>query len=200
MSNYISVSDIENWPDGMSEEDKQKTIDGVEQLIEHITKDYFYAKCFSLKFNGNNKDRLYLPIKQKILSVTTVYIDETLLPSTEWDYDENSIFASISSTEIDPIELAENDKLFPRGHNNINIIGTLGWSECPYHIKRACAILIEAENDSELYEKYNFKSERLGEYSYTKGDAFDKKNLTGIPEVDRYLSEYVNRRPIIATY
>ena len=197
MSNYISISDIDNWPEGITEEEKQEVLDGVEQLVERITKDYFYAKSFNFKYNGNNRDRLYFPIRQKVLSVTAVYIDEIELPSTEWNYDENSIFASISSTEIDPIELAEYTKLFPRGHNNINIVGTLGWSVCPYIIKQACIILAKAENDSDLYDDYNFKSERLGEYSYSRGD---EGILTGIPEVDRYLSKYINRRPIIATY
>jgi len=196
MSNYISISDIDNWPDGMSESEKQEVIDGVEQVVERITKDYFYAKSFDMKLNGNNKNRLYIPVRQKILSVTNVYIDEIELPSTEWDYDENSVFASISSAEIDPIELAENDKLFPKGHNNINIVGTLGWSSCPYQIKKACIMLVKFDNDNTLYEAYRFKSEHLGEYSYTR----DGKSYTGIAEVDEYLNRYMNRRPNIATY
>lgn len=196
MSNYISISDIDNWPDGMSESGKQEVIDGVEQVVERITKDYFYAKSFNMKLNGNHRNRLYLPIRQKILSVTSVLINEIELQSTEWDYDENSIFASLSSTEIDPIELAENDKLFPRGHNNINIIGTLGRSACPYQIKKACIMLVKFDNDDTLYEAYRFKSERLGEYSYTR----DGKSYTGIAEVDEYLNRFMNRRPNIATY
>lgn len=196
MSNYISISDIDNWPDGMTESEKQEVIDGVEQTVERITKDYFYAKSFDMKFNGNGRNRLYLPIKQKILSVTAVYIDEIELQSTEWDYDENSIFASISSTEIDPIELADNEKLFPRGHNNINIVGTLGWSACPFYVKKACIMLVKFDNDDTLYETYRFQSERLGEYSYTNNG----KCYTGIVEVDEYLNRYVNRRPNIATY
>ena len=194
--NYIVESDIDNWPDGMEESAKQEIIDGVEQLVEHITKDYFYAKAFDFKYNGNKKNRLYLPIKQKILSVTAVYINEIELTSTEWDYDENSVFASITSTEIDPIELAESDKLFPRGHNNINIVGTLGWLACPYLIKQACIVLARVENDDTLYDTYYFQSERLGEYSYTQAG----KSNTGIPEVDRKLDRYINRRPIITTY
>jgi hypothetical protein len=196
MSNYISISDVDNWADGMSDDDKQEVIDGVEQTVERITKDYFYAKSFDMKFNGNDRNRLYLPIKQKILSVTAVYIDEIELQSTEWDYDENSIFASISSIEIDPIELAENEKLFPRGHNNINIVGTLGWSACPFHIKKACIMLVKFDNDDTLYEAYRFQSERLGEYSYTRNG----KSYTGMAEVDEYLNRFINRRPILTTY
>ena len=194
--NYISISDIDNWPDGMSDSEKQEVIDGIEQSVERITKDYFYAKAFDTKLNGNGKNRIYLSVEQEILSVTKVYINEVELTDTEWDYDEDSVFGSINPTEIDPLAMAERINLFPRGHNNIRIVGTLGWAACPYLIKKACIILVRAENDDTLYDRADFKSERLGEYSYTRGD----KNYTGIPEADGYLDRYINRRPTLATY
>lgn len=181
--NYIDEDDVTNWPDGSSTADRQKIIDGVEQLVEHITKDYFYAKSFNMKYNGNDRGRLYPIIKQRMISVTEVYISGTLLPSAEWDFDEDSIFFV-------------NSGKFTRGRNNINIIGTLGWTDCPLYIKKACIILCEVENDETLHETYVFKSERLGEYSYTRGDT----NYTGIPKVDEYLDRYINRRPLLATY
>lgn len=192
MGNYITTSDIDNWPDGMSEENKQEIIDGVEHMVERITKDYFYAKEFDMKLNGNNRNRIYLPIRQKILSVTAVYVNEIELSSTEWNYDENSVFASNNSIESS----IKGSILFPKGYNNIRVIGTLGWSHCPYSIKKACIILVKYENDNTLYDTYRFKSERLGEYSYTK----DGKSYTGITEVDEYLNKYINKYPNILTY
>ena len=195
-SNYIQISDVDNWPDGMSDPDKQEVIDGVEQAVERITKDYFYEKAFDTKLNGNDKGRIFLSIRQIILSVTAVYVNDEALADTEWDYDEDSVFASLDATEIDPIVLLERRRLFPRGHNNIRIVGTLGWSACPYSVKQACIILAKAENDDDLYQTYHFKSEKLGEYSYSR----DGKNYTGIPEADTKLDKYINRRPILATY
>ena len=194
--NYIVDDDIDNFPDDITKEERQAIIDGVEHLVERITKDYFYAKAFDTKLNGNGKKRIYLSIEQEILSVTGVYVNEVELADTEWDYDEDSVFASINPTEIDPLAIAERINLFPRGHNNIRIVGTLGWTACPYLIKKACIILARAENDETLYEKAHFKSERLGEYSYTR----DGKNYTGISEVDSILDRYINRRPTLATY
>ena len=194
--NYITDNDVDNFPDDITKEERQAIIDGVEHLVERITKDYFYAKAFDIKLNGNDKARLYIPIRQRILSVTNVYINEVELADTEWDHDEDSIFASINPSEIDPMELAERKHLFPRGHNNIRIVGTLGWAACPLPVKQVCIILARAENDDELYEKAYFKSERLGEYSYSR----DGKNYTGIPEVDSKIDRYINRRPILTTY
>ena len=195
--NYIKEDDVDNFADESSLADRQAIIDGVEQLVEQITKDYFYAKAFDMKFNGNGRDRYYLSIEQEILTVTNVYVNDVELASTEWDYDEDSVFGSINATEIDPMELLERINLFPRGHNNIRIVGTIGWLVCPHLIKQACIILARAENDDTLYEKAHFKSERLGEYSYSQDT---DKNYTGIPEVDSKLDRYINRRPTLATY
>jgi len=194
--NYIVDDDIDNFPDDVTKAERQAIIDGVEQLVERITKDYFYEKAFDIKLNGNGKKRIYLSIRQKILSVTAVYVNDVLLADTEWDYDEDSVFASPDALFIDPTELEERQKLFSRGHNNIRVVGTLGWTACPLQIKQACIILVRAENDDELYETYHFKSERLGEYSYSR----DGKNYTGIPEVDSKIDRYMNRRPTLATY
>lgn len=180
--NYIDEDDVTNWPDSSSTADRQEVIDGVEQLVEHITKDYFYAKSFNMKYNGNDKDRLFPILEQIILSVSEIYIDGVELASGEWDFDEDSVYTT--------------GQKFTKGHNNINIIGTLGWTDCPLYIKKACIILCEVENDDTLHETYVFKSERLGEYSYTRGDT----NYTGIPKVDEYLDRYINRRPTLATY
>jgi len=194
--NYIVDDDIDNFPDDITKEERQVIIDDVEHLVERITRDYFYEKAFDVRLNGNDKGRIFFSIRPKILSVTAVYVNGELLADTEWDYDEDSVFVSLDATEIDPIVLLERRRLFPRGHNNIRIVGTLGWLTCPYLVKQACIILARAQNDSDLYETYNFKSEKLGEYSYTR----DGKNYTGIPEVDTKLDRYINRRPILATY
>ena len=52
---------------GASETERQEVIDRAEQLIEKITKDYFYVKAFEIYRNGNNKDKLFLGLVPHIL-------------------------------------------------------------------------------------------------------------------------------------
>jgi len=54
--------------------DRQAVIDRVEAQVERITKDYFYPKTFQDFLDGNGRDRLFLPIRQKILSINYMAI------------------------------------------------------------------------------------------------------------------------------
>jgi len=56
--------------------DRQAVIDEVEAQVERITKDYFYPKAFHEFLDGNGKDRLFLSIRQKILSINYMIISQ----------------------------------------------------------------------------------------------------------------------------
>ena len=56
--------------------DRQDIIDRVEAQVERITKDYFYPKTFHEFLDGNGRDRLFLPIRQKILSINYMAVSE----------------------------------------------------------------------------------------------------------------------------
>lgn len=71
VGNYIVGSDINNWPDGMSSAAKQEIVDRAEQLIEKITRDYFYAKTFEIYQDGNGKGKLFLELIPHILVSTS---------------------------------------------------------------------------------------------------------------------------------
>ena len=102
-------------------------------MVERVTGDYFYAKALDIKLNGNGKNRIFPSLRQDILSVTHVYVNEIELSSSVWDYDKDSVFFSDDAFETNGV--------FPVGKNNIRIKGTLGWSACPGNIKQACIIL-----------------------------------------------------------
>lgn len=186
--NYIDESLVDNWPDGATEIQKQEVIDRIEKLVERITGDYFYAKSFDIKLNGNGKNRIFPSLRQDILSVIKVYINEIEIASTEWSYDTGSVFAS-----PDPEEIG-NGILFPTGNNNIRITGTLGWSLCPKAINQGCIILCRYENDPTLYTKYGFKSEKIGDWTYDRGT---EKYHTGVLQADRLIRPYIKRKPIV---
>ena len=56
--------------------DRQAVIDEVEAQVERITKDYFYPKAFHEFLDGNSRDRLFLSIRQKILSINYMVISQ----------------------------------------------------------------------------------------------------------------------------
>ncbi len=55
---------------GSSTAERQEVIDRVEQLIEKITRDYFYIKTFEIYRDGNGKDKLFLGLIPNILTST----------------------------------------------------------------------------------------------------------------------------------
>jgi hypothetical protein len=177
--NYITETEITTWPTEMEEEEKQRRIDLAEEMVENITGQVFYAKTFSITLNGNNLRRLFLPFAFPILSVTLLKVGTREISSADYDFDENSIYGPY----------------FPRGRANITIEGTYGSASTPKGITQIVRKIVDSENDPVLYQKYFYKSEHSGEYSYTRDDKGEL--LTGLLEVDLMLKQYQKRRPIL---
>ena len=76
IGNYITEDDIDNFPDDSTVAERQEIIDEVEAQVERITKDYFCPKTFHDFLDGNGRDRLFLPIRQKILSINYMAISK----------------------------------------------------------------------------------------------------------------------------
>ncbi len=89
---YLLEADITNWPAGYTEAEKQAIIDKVEQIIDKVTGTHWCAAAFDIKLNGNNQNRLFIPLETDILSVTSIFIDCVELDSSWWTYDINSVF------------------------------------------------------------------------------------------------------------
>lgn len=206
---YICDIDVDNWASGMSCEDKQHVIDKVEQWIDKaLCGLHFGPENFDIKINGNNKNRIFVPLHTDIISVTHVYISCIELPASWYTWDKSSVY-------LDPCQSGEGGYLspemyyilsqvagvgiFPRGYNNIWIQGTMGeYPEVPEPIKNAAIILAKYENDPSLYTTALMKSEKIGDYSYTLStgtEIHDPDIITGILEADMYLRLYVNRKP-----
>jgi len=191
--------------EGETEYDRQQAINRVEDLIEKLTKDFFYAEDFVIYLDGNGKDRLFLGLVPDIISVSKVKISGVELTSSWYTFDNDSIYLdpeAVTSEEGDMAELHLRLKyeriLFPRGMGNIKVTGTYGKSTVPARVRQAAIILCKAENDPELYPSYdsNLKSEKIGDYSYTVADG---KNITktGIDAVDDLLREYLRKKPML---
>lgn len=82
--NYITDEDeVNNWADGSTVAERQAVIDEVEARVERITHDYFYPKTFLDLLNGNGRDRIFLSIRQKILSINYMAISLIEVPTID---------------------------------------------------------------------------------------------------------------------
>lgn len=117
----------------------------------------------------------------------------------------SSIYIDNVSTLIPSIgPVISDDRLFPRGYNNIRVVGTMGeyasgeGAEVPEAIKQAAVIIAKWENDPTLYTTMGLKkSEKIGDYSYTGLASSEADVLTGIMEADMLLRHYVKRKAIV---
>jgi hypothetical protein len=204
---YLCAGHIDNWPSGITTEEQQEIIDKVEQIIDKVTETKWGGEAFDIKLNGNGKNRLFLPLETDILTVTNVYIFCIELDSSWYTWDVNSIYldpctsgtGSLSPELYYKLGEAMERGIFPRGYNNIWVIGTMGESVAvPEAIKQAAVILAKWENDPTLYSYTGLKkSEKIGDYSYTNLATSEADVLTGIAEADFYLRLYVKRKPIL---
>jgi len=208
MGNYVVDSDISSWPSGCDADCKSKIIDFAEQLIEKITGTHFYEKAFDIKVNGNNKNRIFLPLHANIISVSAVYVCGYELDPTWYGFDESSVYldlckSGVALSEYYYVLTQETEEgLFPRGYNNIRIVGTYGYSTVPEPIKKAVIYLIDAINDGSFSAAGMFESEKIGDYSYKIGiEGYSKKGIyTGIPKVDVILRAYMKqKKPVLQT-
>ena len=204
---YLCAGHIDNWPSGITAEEQQQIIAKVEQIIDKVTETTWGGEAFDIKLNGNGKNRLFIPLKADMLTVTHVYISCVELDSSWYTWDVNSIYLDpcvSGSGSLSPelyYKLGEvmERGIFPRGYNNIWVIGTMGeLGAVPEAIKQAAVILAKWENDPTLYTYMGLKkSEKIGDYAYTNLTTSEEDILTGIMEADTFLRLYVKRKPIV---
>lgn len=205
---YICSSDIDNWPSGYTYDDWKAIIDKIEQIIDKVCHTHFGGEAFDIKLNGNDKNRLFIPLKSDIITVKYVAVSCIEMSSSWYTWDENSIFldpcVSGAGGAFDPelmyiLAATYEAGIFPRGYNNIWVKGTYGSEgDVPNAIKQAAIILAKWENDPTLYTNISYKkSEKIGDYSYTNLTGSQEDILTGILEADQFLRLYRKRKPII---
>lgn len=189
---------------GVSETERQEVIDRAEQLIENITRDYFYEKDFVVYRDGNGKDRIFLKFIPHVLDVTEIKLSGIELDDSYWTFDINSVYldpeVAVGETAEMMLRASQYTKLFPKGMKNVKVTGTYGWSACPVAIKRAAILLCRYENDETLFEAHSsgdLKSEKIGDYSYTIADGMSSKSTIGIDEIDKLLKNYIRKRPMM---
>ena len=188
---YITALDVSNWPSGITDADKQTIIDDAESTLEAAIQTYAWPKPVDLRLDGNDRNRLFLPLPAKILTVTGIWLYGILLDPVWWDHDKNSVFISPASgsgsVELDYLlRQVESQGLFPHGIANVRICGTAGEDPVPAWAKRVAKLVAEDRNDPTLHA-HKFQGERIGNYSYSRGKEADLY-WTGIIEADAIIA------------
>lgn len=209
---YLTEGMVTNWGTATPAEIKA-IIDKVEQWIDKVTGTIWCETELDIELNGNGKNRLFLPLETDILTVTNVYIDCIEIPSSWYTWDVNSVYldpCASGNGMLDPelyykVAEAAGRGIFVRGYNNIRVVGTMGEillanvpDDIPELIKQAAVILASWENDPSGYATLGlFKSEKIGDYSYTAAITAEEDILTGVMEADMRLRPYVKRKAIL---
>lgn len=209
MGNYIEIADIDNWPVGWTDAQKNAVITRIELQVEKWAGTFFYIKALDYRLNGNDKNRLFLPLDAHIATITAVEVCELALPINWIDFDSSSIFLNVcGSGTFSPgyswAEMTyllgeyESQEIFPRGYNNIHVIGTYGSTELQPVAKEACRILITESNAPGTY-KTLYKSEKIGQYAYSYGGTMYGNFFSGIQEADKLIDLLVWNEPTLMT-
>lgn len=217
---YCTISNVKNgglWsvPVGITDDMITNTfIPLAEAIINKITNDNFNSNSLELEVDGSGSSTLWLykSTKLKCISVSKIeYVEsdgsiiETISENNYKVY--NRKIALINDFEVRAAAFLSKGK-WAAGSKNYLVTGLFGWSEVPALIERACILLtrLYAEQESTGSSSgalvYGIKSEKIGDYSYTKGSGGiimnQNEEMTGIPEVDIILTSFDNN--IIGIY
>jgi hypothetical protein len=190
---YIRSNEVDNWPSGSGHDDYKRIVDTAEDLLERATQAHFYEKPFDIRVNGNAKNRITLPLRSNIISVSSVKVWGSVLDPNIYFFDKSSLCINyevgIGGYPELLYMLSEFNRyaMFPRGLGNVHVVGTYGNAEFATLAARAALLLARDVNDPSLYLHY-LESETVGKYSYRTTKEFsDAVGLTGIKEVDDIL-------------
>lgn len=199
---YISDSDITTWPSGTTEAEKQAAIERAEAIVEAALRVKYRPVAFDVRINGNDKNRLFVPLPAPILTVSEVSLNGYVFDSSDYTFDNNSVFINVGSgaTDVETRYLLDNfdlNAMFPRGFNNVRIKGTYGSTAVPAWIVEVVKILVNDINDPTAYTHY-FASESIGGYSYSMAaELASAKGLTGIKEADDIIKLFRRKKGIV---
>lgn len=98
MGNYIDIDQIDNWSSGWTDDEKNEKVNEIEQLVEKILGTHFYQKTFDIEINGNNRNRIQIPLEANITQVSNVYILGSEFDPSWYKFDKSSIMLDLDSS------------------------------------------------------------------------------------------------------
>jgi len=194
MGNYIEHTDISFWPAGYSTADKDAVINRVEEQIDRICHDRFYEHSATVTLDGNGKQRLPHEQGKALTNVSSLTVDDSLVSSDSYSFNDAEIYYEDDADDVWswPGDVRPR---FRDGIQNVVIVADWGWETTPYSITRAAILMVQmelaliGEASPVPGGSAGFKSEKLGDYSYTLADG--QSPITGHAEIDRLLRPYI---------
>lgn len=190
---------VTNWPAAWEAVQKRGLVQEIEEMIEKITKDYFYEKAFLIERNGNGKNELNLGLNPSILSVSKVEIFGVEIESSWYTHDKHSVYIDLTSVGAFTAEYkyrlrwSEEQGIFTKGIRSVRITGTYGHASCPEEIRRLVSIIIMDRHDSTLYDHWIQGTQSIsGDFRYDNPN----KIYTGITIADHILKRRKKKKVI----
>lgn len=215
MGNYATNTDLTTFKvDGsvidLSEyttAEMDAAINRSESYIEYVCSDIFYSKTETMKFDGNGNFKLFFMPQSAfaLLTVTTckeVDIDGTVLDTFVEETDFIKYDYYVETSRSYPNDSARRGVTrggrWPKGQQNIEIVGTWGRSSVPEDIKYITTLLTieRLKPGTTKQTARDVKQVVWSDFTVTFTGNSDTENLTGFIEVDRILEKYVNTAPM----
>ena len=202
---WSEITAVDNTADG---DLTTKWIPRAERIINAFTQnDFNLGTEKTIKIDGSGGTRQGLP--ERLVSLTQlrflVVDDGSVITASEVILDVHNYnwFLLGGSNLHRPHRVGKKHRLedaiiFPEGRENIEITGTFGYAAVPQDVEDAANAVVESliVNAKNVTGKQTFfKSEKLGDYSYTKEDG-DKMGIAGIIPMDAKLLLRNYKRPL----
>lgn len=127
---YIDSTEVDNFGTATDVEIK-RIIDRSENMINKVCQRIFYEKSFDVRLDGNGRDRVFLTELENIQYVSAYYVNNVSQDTTYLRWNDYSVFISQDSGISSNVELKytlrdQQGSWFPKGMQNIRIVGTYG--------------------------------------------------------------------------
>lgn len=188
---YTTEAEVEKDGNSYETDDFTSAVAVADSWIDKITGDHYESTALTLTLDGsgNNLQSLLHSTLLKVISVTSIKLLDPR--NTDYTYDatkpEYFVYAHYLRRYYD-------SEIWPTGFQNIQVIGTFGWSTVPGPIAQASTQLTRMILDPDSELDMSALSIRIGDLSFTRAryDNVDDSDMTGVPAVDRILRLYQN--------
>ena len=180
LKDYLAITGTEN------DQTLQLIVDGVNAAILSAIGRPFWSQQFTEYLSGSGFTTNIYTRNFPLTAVDSIEVNGGL---GAWETVPSSSY-TITSTEEDPRNVGEiftGCLVWPKGHNNIRITYTAGYTEPPADLKLAA---LQFANEMWNLQKdggKNLQSEKLGDWSYTLMDSRENESLLSARQaIERY--------------
>ena len=194
---YCTIAEIKarETVSGVTDAQYQSSLDWAEAVLDRLTNDHFESTDLTIYVSGSGswRQNLYPGTFLKCLSISSIVDVPSGGEITSAEFQIQGHFLVL--LEEYTVRAGAVNSVWPAGIYNIRVKGSFGWSSVPVEIRDACILLAlnKVKKLSGSAIGGGVKSERIGDYSYTKSVSAGEKAITGIVEVDEVIDMYKNQ-------